>query len=305
MHRNFRISGDAAVLRDLARRLEPLAEIITLSLDESGALKPRGGVLAVQALNRSADAVLSAAAEAAAQGKVVVEVGSATSLIDTVRQDLIDHDADEMLWEEMEQSLRNQGRLSSNSLVLMALGGAMAAAGATAQPLIQVTAFVAASIVAPGFDPIAGISLGAVLHRWHVVRRAGLAAAVGYAVLIAAAALTCAGLRALGAESVVENTGTAQTLLLGPATLVIAVTSAAAGAIMIVSLRDIYVVGSLIGLVLIPAAAIAGCAAVSGDWVVAWGGLARVGVDAGLVLLASAVVFWVKQRTVHHRRPLD
>ena len=74
---------------------------------------------------------------------------------------------------------------------------------------------------------------------------------------------------------------------------------------MIVSLRDIYVVGSLIGLVLIPAAAIAGCAAVSGDWGVAWRALARVGVDAGLVLLASAVVFWVKQRTAHHRRPLD
>src|SRR5439155_18710571 len=112
---------------------------------------------------------------------------------------------------------------------------------------------------------------GAVPPRFPVLRRAGLAAAVGYAVSLAAAALTCAGLRALGAESVVENTGTAQTLLLGPATLVIAVTSAAAGAIMIVSLRDIYVVGSLIGLVLIPAAAIAGCAAVSGDW--SWRGV--------------------------------
>src|SRR5207302_3438890 len=112
----------------------PLVEIVTLTLDESGALKPQGGVLAVQALNRSADAVLAAAGEAAAQGKVVIEIGSSTSIIDTVRQELIDDDADEMLWEEMEQALRNQGRPSGNSLSLMALGGAMAAAAATAAP---------------------------------------------------------------------------------------------------------------------------------------------------------------------------
>ncbi|MFN2547244.1 MAG: hypothetical protein ABR567_07430 [Myxococcales bacterium] len=74
---------------------------------------------------------------------------------------------------------------------------------------------------------------------------------------------------------------------------------------MIVSLRDTYVVGPLIGLVLVPAAAISGAGAVPGDWAVAMRALARVGVDASLVLVASAVVFWAKQRTVHHRRPLD
>jgi hypothetical protein len=305
VHRNFRISGDAAVLRDLARRLEPLAEIITLTFHEASALKPRGAVLSIQALNRSADAVLAAAGKAAAQGKVVVEIGSATSLIDTARQEIIDHDADEMLWEEMEQSLRNQGRLSSNSLALMALGGAMAAAAAVAPPVMQIAGFIVASIVAPGFDPIAGISLGSVLGRWHVVRRAVLAVLAGYAVLIAAAALTFALLRAGDGALTLQNAANANTLLLAPATAVIAATSAAAGAIMIVSLRDIYVIGPLIGLVLIPAAAIAACAAIAGDWPLVVRALERAAIDAALVLAASAVVFWVKQRTVHHRRPLD
>ena len=301
MHRNFRISGDVAVLRDLARRLEPLAEIITLTLDEQGALKPRGGVLAVQALNRSADSVLAAAAQAAEQGKVVVEIGSASSLIDTVRQELIDHDADEMLWEEMEQNLRNQGRLSPNSLVLMALGGACAAAGVTQPTLMQVTAFVAASIIAPGFDSIAAIALGAVLRRWRVVRRAALATLVGYAAIIAAAALTYLFLRA----PVPGNDGIVQLLSSDAATLVIAASSAAGGALMIVSLRDIYVVGPLIGLVLVPTASLAGCAAVTGAWLIVWNSMRLVLLDAGLVVVASALVFWVKQRTVHRRRPLD
>ena len=47
------------------------------------------------------------------------------------------HDADELLWEEMEQDLRNQGRLSANSLILMALGGSLCAAGVAAHTGMQ------------------------------------------------------------------------------------------------------------------------------------------------------------------------
>jgi hypothetical protein len=301
LHRNFRISGDVQVLRDLARRLEPLAEIITLALDEDGALKPRGGVLAVQALNRSADSVLLAASQAAQQGKIVIEIGSSSSLVDTVRQEQIDHDADEMLWEEMEQNLRNQGRLSPNALVLMALGGACAAAGVTQPTLMQVTAFVAASIIAPGFDSIAAIALGTVLRRWRVVRRAALSTLVGYVALFAAAALTYFLMRAPAPG----NDGVVQLLSLEGETLVIAGSSAVAGAIMIVSLRDIYVVGALIGLVLVPTAALAGCAAATGAWDMVWKALRLVLLDGALVVVASALVFWLKQRTVHRRLPLD
>ncbi len=96
-----------------------------------------------------------------------------------------------------------------------------------------------------------------------------------------------------------------ETLTLDVPTLVVASGAAAAGALMIVSLRDIYVVGPLIALVLVPAAAIAGCAAASGQWQVAGRALVRVGCDGGLVLAAAAIVFWAKQRTVHRRRPLD
>jgi multisubunit Na+/H+ antiporter MnhE subunit len=87
--------------------------------------------------------------------------------------------------------------------------------------------------------------------------------------------------------------------------LVISAAAAAAGAQMIVSLRDIYVVGPLMALVLIPSASYLGCAIVSADWSVAARALRRLGVDAGFVVAASALVFWIKQRRVHKRRPLD
>jgi Domain of unknown function (DUF389) len=307
VHRKFVISGDVAVLRDLARRLQPVTEIITLSLDETGALKPPGGVLEVQALNRSADEVLRQVQRAAKAGRVVIEITSTNSVYDAERQEVIDHDADEMLWEEMEQNLRNMGRISANSLMLMALGGVMSAAAVASRPLIQVTAFIAASIVAPGFDSIAGISLGVVLRQWRVVARAVLAAGVGYTVASSAACITFLGLRALHVERAARalNEGVMEVLELGPAILVIAAVAAASGALMIVSVRDIYVVGPLIALVLVPAAAVLGCAVAAGEWDVAIAALERVGVDALLVILLAAAVFWLKQRFVHRRAPLD
>jgi len=306
MHRKFVISGDPGVLRRLASELEPMAAIVRISLDESASLKPRGGVLDVQALNRSSDDVLRQIRRDIEQGKVVVEISESTSIIDVSRQDLIDHDYDEMLWEEMEQNLRNQARISGNSLVLMALGGIITAAAIGTPPALQVIAIVAASIIAPGFDGIAGVSLGLVLRRWKVVGRAAVAALTTYAIAIAAAGFTFVALRAAGATGKGLGDQTVIELLaVGPPTFVISAASAIAGGLMIVSLRDIYVVGPLMALVLISSASFFGCAVATGSWSIATQALRRLAIDAGFVVAASALVFWFKQRTVHRRRPLD
>jgi len=296
VHRKFVISGDPQVLRRLASELEPMAAIVRVSLDETACLKPRGGVLDVQALNRSSDEVLRQIQRDIELGKVVVEISESTSIIDVSRQEVIDHDYDEMLWEEMEQNLRNQARISGNSLVLMALGGIITAAAIGAPPSLQVIAMVGASIIAPGFDGIAGISLGLVLRRWKVVGRAAVAALTTYAVAIAAAGATHVALRAAGAAGKgLEDRTVIELLAVGPPTLAI---SAA-------SLRDIYVVGPLMALVLIPSASFFGCALATGSWSIAAEALRRLAIDAAFVVAASAVIFWVKQRTVHKRRPLD
>jgi hypothetical protein len=306
VHRKFVISGDVEVLRRLAGELEPMAAVVRISLDETACRKPPGGVLHVQALNRSSDEVLRLIQRDTQQGKVVVEISESTSIIDVTRQELIHHDYDEMLWEEMEQNLRNQARISGNSLVLMALGGIITAAAIGAPPSMQVIAVVAASIIAPGFDGIAGVSLGLVLKRWKVVGRAATASLTSYSIAIASAGITFVALRAAGAGGRgLEDRTVVELLTVHPATLVISAASAAAGGLMIVSLRDIYVVGPLMALVLIAAASFLGCALATGSWAVAALALRRLCIDASFVVAVSAVVFWLKQRTVHKRRPLD
>jgi hypothetical protein len=306
VHRKFVISGDVEVLRRLASELEPLASIVRISLDPDASLKPRGGVLDVQALNRSADEVLRQIHADVQGGKVVVEISESTSVVDVSRQELIDHDYDEMLWEEMEQNLRNQSRLSGNALVLMALGGIIVAAATGAPQSLQIIAIVAASIIAPGFDGIAGVSLGIVLVRWGVVGRALVASLTAYSMNVVAAGITFALLRAAGAASAgLHDRGVMELLVLGPPMFVISAASAIAGALMIVSLRDIYVVGPLMSLVLIPSASFLGAAIFTGEWAIAAQALRRLAIDAAFVVFAAAIVFWLKQRTVHKRRPLD
>lgn len=307
MHRKFVISGDLEVLRALATQLCGMDDIVRVSLSEGGTLKPPGGAtLDVQALNRSADEVLRRLAAPIREKRIVVEVSESTAIMDAARQRLIDHDYDEMLWEEMEQNLRNQARISTNALVLMGLGGAIATAGFLAPRTVQTVAVVAASIIAPGFDGVAGVSLGVVLRQWRVALFALLSTSVSYAVAIAASALTFAALHPAAARAdFFADPGVVETLFHGPPVLIVSAACATAGALMIVSLRDIYVVGPLIGLMMIPASALVGCGIASGRWDEALSALRRMGVDLGFVVAASAVVFWVKQRTVHHRRPLE
>jgi hypothetical protein len=78
---------------------------------------------------------------------------------------------DEALWEEVETDLRYQGKLTVNYLGLMALGGAVAATGLTVESATQVSSLTAASIIAPGFEPLAAIPIGLALRHWSVVGR--------------------------------------------------------------------------------------------------------------------------------------
>jgi hypothetical protein len=188
----------------------------------------------------------------------------------------------------------------------MALGGIITAAAIGAPPALQVIAVVAASIIAPGFDGIAGVSLGIVLRRWKVVGRAAVASLTTYTIAIVSAGTTYTALRAAGATGKgLEDRTVVELLAVGPDTFVISAASAVAGALMIVSLRDIYVVGPLMALVLISSASFFGCAVATGSWPVAAQALRRLAIDAAFVVAASALVFWFKQRTVHKRRPLD
>jgi hypothetical protein len=312
MHRRLTFHGDSEALGSLANELALIEGVIGLAHVREASLKPPGDVLQVDVLNRDADQALRRARPRLEDRskKITLVISQTNAVIDHDHTHLIATDADEALWEEMESDLRNHGRLSTNYLLLMALGGVIAAAGFMLEPVSQAIAFVGASIIAPGFEPIAKLAQGLVLRETKICLRALLSLLVGYAVLFAAASLFIFGMSLLTSSDRPHAALMAQPVL-GPLThlavapVVTSACAAVAGIIMVVSLRDLYVVGPLMVLVTIPGVALAAAALVTGEASIALGAMKRVAADFALIVILGAAVFYWKQRSFHRRRPLS
>lgn len=219
MHRTIEITAPPAATDNLIGKLEELEYIVGLSVQRGASVVPPGEVLTVHALNRDADRVTRIVDEARAEGQVSVVTHELTSIVDPEQEKKVAGEIDEALWEEAETSLRHQGRMTSNYLGLMALGGGIAATAFVVSGSSQTISLVAASIVAPGFEPLAKVPMVLALRRWGVVGRGLFSMGVGYAVLALAAALVFAVLRATGVGTVGEVMGNSETKVLTDPTL--------------------------------------------------------------------------------------
>jgi uncharacterized protein DUF389 len=307
MHRTIEVSTPAASTDALIKDLEQLEDVISLSVERGASLKPPGDVLTVHALNRGADDVLALVSAARRFGPVSVTTSEVASIVDPDHEAAVDDDVDEGIWEEMEAGLRHHGRVTVNYLALMALGGGIAAVGLVSEPATQAISFVAASVIASGFEPIAKIPLGLTLRRWNLVRRGLTSAAAGYAALVISAALTLLVLRLLGAVTVPDLVDNPAVELIAhpPGSQILrSAFAAAAGILIFAAYRETVIAGALMALELIPAAALAGAALASGRPTLIYEGLERLLVDIALIVALGWVIFAAKQAFVHRRRPL-
>ena len=313
MHRTIEVTLLPAAADTLAAALQGLQHVVGVARQRGASVQPAGcDVIVVHALNRGTDAVMRAVADAAAQhgGPLSVATAELASLSDPEHQAAIDRDVDEALWEEVETGMRHQGRVTPNFLALMALGGAIAAAGLVSHdPVLQTIATVAAAVVAPGFEPVSKVPLGLVLRRFEIAKLGLVSSLAGYAVLAVGAAAAFLALWGFGA--VVPDdffAGSAAGHLGHPGhppapDLLIPFCGALAGVVVQVAYRSV-IAGALIATRMIHAAAAVGISAVAGRPDFVLDAPQRLGLDGGFILAAGAAVFWIKQRLVHRRTPL-
>lgn len=307
MHRTIEIVVSPASTDALIGKLEKSDHLISLSVHRGASIKPPGDVLVVHALNRDADRVMRLADEARSEGPVSVTTHELTSIVNPEHEREVANDVDEALWEESETSLRHQGRPTSNYLALMALGGAVSATAFMVTGSSQTISLIAASIIAPGFEPLAKVPIGLVLGRWAVVGRGLWSASVGYLTLALAAALVFALLRLTGVGTVPEFLGNSETKVLTDPTLrevLLSSFGALAGMIMIVAYRRSVIAGPLVALAIVPAAAMVGIALAAGRLDLAYQGIERFALDVVLIVFWGALIVALKQAFVHRRKPM-
>ena len=307
MHRTIEASVQSEITDGIVKELEQQPHVVGLNVFRRVSVKPPGDTLIIHVLNKGADEVLRTINSHTSGTSFSVVTSEVASINDPEHQKEIDHDVDEAIWEEMETGLRHNGRLTSNYLVLMAIGGVIATVGFVSPVHNQVIAFVAASIIAPGLEPVAKIPLGIVLKSKDVLWTGLRASLVGYAVIVLSAALTFFILLQWGevrAGEFLENEAT--TGLLEPKLKDVLLSLAAAGAsiLMYLSYRRNVIAGPLIALILIPATAATGMSLVIGEWAYALEILKRLGVDIALVIGVGIVLIYIKQKRVHKRQPL-
>ncbi|MBA3370449.1 MAG: DUF389 domain-containing protein [Thermoleophilaceae bacterium] len=307
MYRSFTISAPPAASDGLLASLERLDQVVSLSIERGASVKPPGDVITVHSLNSRAGDVLRAADEAHAHGQVSIATADVASLVDREHAEAIVKDTDEALWEETEAGVRHQSRPTHNYLLLMAAGGAVAATGFLSTPPTQTIAFVSASVMAPGFEPLAKVPLAIVLRRWTMLVRGLRSALLGYLVIIVMAALSYLLLEATGAATLKNFVGNKEIdKLANPTSLDILVSSCAAvaGVTMVASRRFALLAGPLIALALIPSAAMVGVSAAAGEADLVAQASLRLGIDVALVFVFGLIVAGLKQLLVHRRRPL-
>jgi hypothetical protein len=308
MHRTIELTVPAHITDSLQTELTSLDEVIGLTLHRGASLKPAGDVLIVHVLNRGANEVLRRARAAVPDHNALSIVTSeATSFISPASHSAVDDDRDEAIWEEMESGLRHQGRITTNYLLLMGLGGIIATIGLVSEPVPQAIAFVASAMVAPGFDPMTKVPLGLVLRHWPLVGRGLASVLAGYAVLVGAAALTMLALVAAGETSTASLAANPEVKHLAHPKLMellIAAAGALAGVVMLAAYRRSFQAGPLVAMAFIPAAALVGAGLAVGRVDLALEGLERFGADWGFILALGAPFLWLKQRFLHRRQPL-
>ena len=211
--------------------------------------------------------------------------------------------SDAVVWEEVETRTSENIELSGNFLLFMILACLIASVGIfLGSPIL----IVGAMVVGPEFGPIAGFCVALVERRRSVAVRSLSALAVGFPVGITAAFIFTAICQATGLLasdfSGAEHPLTQFISHPDAFSFIVAVFAGTAGVLSLTSAKSGALIGVLISVTTIPAAANIGVAAAAGDWSEWRGAMAQLSVNLSAIVLAGVTTLFVQHRLYDRRR---
>jgi uncharacterized hydrophobic protein (TIGR00271 family) len=290
-------------VRDLLTAWPVVVNVVHL---EGASLKPRGDVILCDVAREDASVVIAElrALGLGEQGSISIEevqtsISEAAVLAERAAKG---SPADAVVWEQVESRTSESAELSFSFLAFMVLATLIAAVGIMTDSQILI---IGAMVVGPEFGPLAGFAVAVVERRLDLARRSFIALAVGFPVAIAASFVLTLALRALGpAPDELTALGHPATLFISnPNTfsVIVALLAGITGVLSLTTTKSGALIGVLISVTTIPAAANVGVAAAYGDWSEFRGALAQLGINL-LCLTAAGVATLSVQRAEFIRR---
>ena len=271
------------------------------------AKKPKGDVILCDITREEASVILGDLKELE-----IPRVGSiAVEYVDIELSDAADEaeravpglSADAVVWEDVEQRTSENTELSISFVAFMILAMQIAAVGILLdQPIL----IVGAMVVGPEFGPLAGLAVALVERRTDLARRSLAALAVGFpaGIVLACIATLLFKWTGVSPDDYVPSDHELTGFISDPDffSFFVAFVAGTAGILSLTNAKSGALIGVLISVTTIPAAANIGVAAAYGDWGEAGGAAAQLAINLGAIVLAGVITLFIQRRYYIARR---
>jgi uncharacterized hydrophobic protein (TIGR00271 family) len=217
--------------------------------------------------------------------------------------------ADAVVWEEVEARTSEGTELSSSFLAFMVVATLIAAVGILNDSIILI---IGAMVVGPEFGPLAALCVALVERRLDFARRSAIALAIGFPAAILASYLGTLAFRWLGTAPDDARDHPDTLFISDPSwfSVVIALLAGVAGMLSLTTAKSGALVGVLISVTTIPAAANVGVAAAYGEWREVGGAASQLVINLASIVVAGVATLLVQRwgyarRRERHLRSLE
>jgi uncharacterized hydrophobic protein (TIGR00271 family) len=213
--------------------------------------------------------------------------------------------ADAVIWEELTERTSEDSTISATFLIFIVLAALIVSIGIYLNSAILI---VGGMIVGPEFGPIAGFCVATVQRRTELAMRSLAALAAGFPLAIVAVYLSSVVFKAtnITPESFTAASHSLSETIANPDFFAafVAFCAGVAGMLSLTTAKSGALIGVLISVTTIPAAANVGVAAAYSDWDSFGGSIGQLGLNIASLLLAGTLTLTVQRGLFNRRRAL-
>jgi uncharacterized hydrophobic protein (TIGR00271 family) len=289
---------------DLFCAADAVASVICL---EDAARKPAGHVILADVAREDASVLVSDLKELDLhhRGTIALEYvdTSISDAADAAEKAAKGSPADAVVWEQVEERTSEETEFSVSFLAFMVIAMLIAGVGVVTDSPILI---IGAMVVGPEFGPLAGVCVAIVQKRRDLAKRSITALAIGFPLGISVTYVAAEIGRAFGiGPDMLEDASQPLTNFISHPdafSVVVAMLAGTAGMISLTSAKSGALVGVLISVTTIPAAANVAVAAAYSDWNEVEGAAIQLGVNLVSIIAAGIFTLFLQRQWYMHRR---
>ncbi|MEU6720618.1 DUF389 domain-containing protein [Nonomuraea sp. NPDC046802] len=278
--------------------LEECPGVTNIVVLPGAAREPKGDVILCDAARESANEVLGKLTWLEDEGSIAVEQVdlSLSKAADDAIEEAPGEPDDAVVWEELEQRVRAESRISWAYLVFLAVATQLAGIGVLQNSPILI---VGAMVLGPEFGAIAAICFGLLHRRWHLIITSFKTLVIGFAVAIAvtfACALVSRWLGWIDLGNLTRNAEVQFIVKPDRWSFIVALLAGAAGVLSITAGKSSALVGVFISVTTVPAAGYVAVALALSDWPEVAGSVSQLAVNVVGMVIAGTVTLLVQRK---------